>query len=269
MDREPAGSRRRRWRRGSARRAGRRSRSTGPGPRWQPGTTSTARCASPPARAGPWNAPVVVSRSPGRSCGASLVPQIAAGPGGKAIVVWHQLTPLGTVLQASERDPRGAWSTPRDLSLPDSQAPDVAIAETGAAVAVWVALRRRGRGLVEASRRPAAPLPPSSGLPQPGYPELTRLRIEGASAAGVRVAFLLSRPALLRVSNEPLSGQRGLQVLGERRGVRGANRLLLRPVRGELAPGRYRLTLRAEQGARTSCPASALFRVPREAAPTG
>jgi len=231
------------------------------------GVEGAVRVAARP-RGGPWGAPVVVSRSPGHGCGASLIPRIAGGPAGQAIVVWHELTPLGDVLEASERDPSGAWSTPRDLSAPGSDAPDVAIAQNGAAVAVWVALRRN-RGLVEASRLPAVPLPAAAGLPQPAYPELSQLRIQRAGAAGVRVTFRLSRPALMRVGNEPLSGQRGLLVLADRRARRGVNRLLFRPVRGELAPGRYRLTLQARSGTRTSCPASAVFAVPAEAAANG
>jgi hypothetical protein len=216
----------------------------------------------------PWEQPVVVSRAPGRACGASLHPRLAAGAAGEAVVAWHELTPRGNVLQVAERV-GGAWSTPRDLSLPGGQLPSLAIAANGEGLAVWAAVQgRRERALVQSSRRPVVALPPDSGLPQPPHPALSGLRLLGASAAGVRVSFRLTRAARLRVSNEPLDGQRGLLLIREQAARGGVNRLLLRPMTGRLAPGRYRLTLHAEQGTRTSCSASLTYLVLGRIAPT-
>ncbi|MCC6831102.1 MAG: choice-of-anchor C family protein [Thermoleophilia bacterium] len=91
---------------------------------------------SAPIVGGLWGADVWVS-----AVGPSAdVPQVGVDSAGNAVAVWRQSNGVNFVIYAADRPAGGAWSAPTALTSggPDPQAPVLAVAADGTAVAAWV-----------------------------------------------------------------------------------------------------------------------------------
>ncbi|HEV2728354.1 MAG TPA: PKD domain-containing protein [Solirubrobacterales bacterium] len=84
---------------------------------------------------GEWSEPEDISVA-GRN---AREPQVAVDPEGNAVAVWHRSNGSNFIVQAALLPAGGEWSEPDDLSAAGEEAEesDVAIDETGDAVAVW------------------------------------------------------------------------------------------------------------------------------------
>ncbi|HET6998197.1 MAG TPA: substrate-binding domain-containing protein [Solirubrobacterales bacterium] len=106
------------------------------------GTHNIVQAASRPS-GGSWSAPVDLSAAGGTAGEAAL----AVNAAGDATAVWQRHNGTYQIVQAATRKPAGIWSAPVNLSASDlpSVEPDVAIDESGDAIAIW----RRYNGLAQ------------------------------------------------------------------------------------------------------------------------
>lgn len=99
-----------------------------------------------PAATGRWLASQAISAPDADATGL----QIAVNPRGDAIALWMRASNAGPIVQAAVRSTTaGAWSAPQTLSAPGGERPQVAIDESGNALAVW------GGAQVRSAARPA------------------------------------------------------------------------------------------------------------------
>jgi len=103
---------------------------------------------APAAGAWTWSAPASVSAS-----GAGVKePQVAANPKGDTVVAWESYSGGDWLVQASSREPGGAWRAPVTISTAgrETLGVRVAVAPSGRAVAVW---ERAGgkKGVIQAA----------------------------------------------------------------------------------------------------------------------
>ena len=101
------------------------------------GAPATVMTRSRPAGATEWSAPDVLS-TPGEH---AVFADVAAGPGGRAVVVWSSVTGSGPrTVRARFRDgAAGPWTLERIISAPDTVAaePRVAMGPAGEVLATW------------------------------------------------------------------------------------------------------------------------------------
>ena len=131
---------------------------------------------------GTWQQPLDLSAA-GQNAEA---PQVAIDSAGDAIAVWSRSDGTNTILQASSRVAGGAWQTPIDLSATgwSAASPQIAIAPSGDAVAVWRRATGAGTLIERASKPPGGywqpPLPLSAAGQNASEPQLA---VNGAGDA--------------------------------------------------------------------------------------
>ncbi|MFT3866295.1 MAG: PKD domain-containing protein [Solirubrobacterales bacterium] len=102
--------------------------------RWALAATIVALAVPGSALAAPtWLTPTTLS------AGSAAEPGVAVDPAGDSIAVWERESVDGEVVQAASRAAGGGWGSPVDLSVGGENAyrPQVAVDQTGEAVAVW------------------------------------------------------------------------------------------------------------------------------------
>jgi len=131
--------------------------------------------ASKPA-GGAWGQPANLS-APGQTPPAL---QLAVAPGGAAVAVWTQQNGPASAIQAANKPAGGAWGAPANLTTAglNASSPQVAIAPSGDAVAVWT--RLSATGVIQAA-----------GFDASG-PELRGLAIPSRGVVGRKLAFSVS-----------------------------------------------------------------------------
>jgi hypothetical protein len=173
------------------------------------------------ARDGAWSAPERLSDPAARA----LRPQVAAGPDGRAVVVWRERAPGRVVRQdftlpggapagtlearvdvrwrvfAAFRE-RGAWGAPEAVSSPtgavrEVYAPQATMSRSGDAL---VGFTRAGRVWIAARARGGRWAPPVAVSPRGGFPADLRLVTDPASGRSIAV-WSLRR-------DDPASGRR-------------------------------------------------------------
>ncbi|HEU0317474.1 MAG TPA: PASTA domain-containing protein, partial [Solirubrobacteraceae bacterium] len=154
-------------------------------------TAGIVRAAERPA-GGAWGAPRDLSLAGQEASN----PDVAMGPTGSAVAVWERFDGSNYIVQARrQRVFGGSWGTRFDLSAPgriEGEFPvQVALGESGDALAVWVRFDDTGRQIIQAAREPGATTwDPAQDLSAPGqnahYPQVAVDPAGNAVAAWTR-----------------------------------------------------------------------------------